>query len=317
MDEEIIIKPYDPILTKESDIIYKLQNPQEMDAINAIAKNLEDLANESRIKLRIEDVPTTALDVSQVELLRKHIKSQNAWKKLFSQAMDLSNIPQASRCEEAIYIPWWSESVLHVSDEKYEKGKLSLDMSLKHSYVTQLIRLGKIVDPVEKTMSIMGVVITSPCSEIVLGLRGGNSYSGTIMSVPAGSVKYHSGKNPIFESFYAELFEELGLTRKDVVSTELIGRLSGGMIKDNPHYVIRMKTNTSFSEIKDRWNSSAKDRKEHRDIFAYNPENKDLVYNSFSIQQAIQDNLPETSKANQNTILPHCTAALSLHYQNK
>jgi hypothetical protein len=310
---------YFPALKPGQDIGYNyLQKENDLRAGKEISSSIEEIVNRTRAELGVADIPPISLDKAKAEELRQAIKSQKPWKENFHFLMNLAGIPAESQSEDAIYLPWWNDLLLHVSDEKYEKGKLSLDASIAHSYATQLLRRGKIKAPPMKAISISNVLITSD-DFIVLGWRGGHNFGDTIMSVPAGSIEYHTGKDPIFESLTAELDEEVGLSQDDVVSAELIGKLNGGMIEGNPHYVTRVKTTRSLAQTLKHWDI-AKDYKEHKHMFGY-PDDCQFVSNRiknnlFNISKANQENMSATTPENTGAILHQCAAALLVHYIN-
>ncbi len=232
--------------------------------------------------------------------------------------MNLAGIPAEAQSEDAIFLPWWNDLLLHISGDKYEKGMLTLEATTAHSYATQLLRRGKIKTSPLKAISISNVLITAD-DFIVLGLRGGYNFADTIMSVPAGSIEYHTGKDPIFESLDAELVEEVGLTKEDVISAELIGKLSGGMIEGNPHYVTRIRTNKSFNDVLNRWNTAI-DYKEHRELLAYrddfNSVCRVIKAKLFDKSKADPDHIEKTTPANTGAILHQCAGALIAHYMS-
>jgi hypothetical protein len=295
-----------------------LQKEEDLRVNREISGNIEDLVNSTRAELGIAEIPPIALDKVKAEELRQAIKSQKNWKEHFHYLMNLAGIPPESQSEDAVYLPWWNDLLLHVSDERYKKDELSLDASIAHSYATQLLRRGKIKAPSMKAISISNVLITSD-GFIVLGWRGGHNFADTIMSVPAGSIEYHTGKDPIFESLATELDEEVGLSQADVVSAELIGKLNGGMIEGNPHYVTRVKTAKSLAQTLKHWDA-AKDYKEHKHMFGY-PDDCQFVSNRiktnlFNIAKANQDNMSMTTQDNIGAILHQCAGALIVHYMS-
>lgn len=318
--DDITTELYTPTVEEGQTRYFFPQSEEEISKISVISRDIADLVNDTRKELKIVDILPINLNTHQAEELRQAIKSQNAWKEYFHQLMDISNIPKEARNETVINLPWWNAPLSHISEERYQEGSLSLDLSIAHSYITQLIRYGKIDISLNigKPISLSNNLITSD-NFLILGWRGGHNLRDTIMSVPAGAVEYHSGKDPIFESLYAELKEEVGLTKKDVVSAELIGKLSNGMVKNNPHYVTRVRTSLSLSDVLKLWGAS-EDYREHKHILAYP--------NDFSfISNRIKDNMYDESKvdpdvpsrttpANIGTILPHCAATILAHYNN-
>jgi hypothetical protein len=313
-----IERVYEPAFTPGQGIFYNLyrQNPGDITAAGEVSTRIEELVNATRAELGVAHIPPVALDNIKTEQLRQAIKSQKAWKQSFNQLMDVYKVPSEARSEEAIFLPDWNDSILHVVNDSYHEGKLLLDVTVAHSYITLLLRAKKISALGSKTMSISNVLITSD-NFIVLGWRGGHNFADTQMSVPAGSMEYHTGKDPIFESLDAELEEEVGLTKADVVSAELIGKLSGGMIEHNPHYVTRIRTIKSFNEVLEHWNTAV-DYKEHKELLPYINDSRcicnEIKTLLFDKSKAEPDHIEKTTLANTGAILPQCAAAILTHY---
>jgi hypothetical protein len=297
---------------------YYLQKPADLRAASEISSRIEEIINAAKAELGVANIRPIALDKAKREELGKVIKSKEAWKQSFNQLMDVYKIPSEIRSEEAIFLPDWNNSILHVVKDDYKEGRLSLDVTVAHSYVTMLLRTQKIPTLGSKTMSISNVLITAD-NFIILGWRGGHNFADTIMSVPAGSIEYHTGKDPIFESLDAELMEEVGLTPNDMINPELIGKLSGGMIGGNPHYVTRVRTKKSFNEVLEHWNI-AMDYREHKELLAYPDDchsmSKMIKARLFDKSKADPDpkKIHMTTPANTGTILPQCAAAILVHY---
>jgi len=139
-------------------------------------------------------------------------------------------------------------------------------------------------------MSVAPILVTLD-NKIVLGVRGGHRYSDTIMTVPAGAIEYHSGENPLFETAYAEINEETGLTKEDISNITLIGRVFDHTLQRNSLYVFSAETKLTFAELEQHWNVS-KDQMEHKQLIPLD------IFPEGNIVNYVMDHLYHPDKIN-------------------
>jgi hypothetical protein len=321
-----VAKIYDNPLREDSDIelVYNINQNTKTEIIGVI-QDLEGLVEQKRGELGVLDTKPLNLPAEKAEELRKAIKSTAQWKEDFNRlvnilAPEFNSLSQEER-ENIIQVPWWNSVLLFRENEDYNSSKDSLKLyaTLAHSYISQLMRSHKIANAKKDSMSVSSVLTTAD-GLIVLGWRGGHTYKNTIMSVPAGSVEYHTGKNPLFETIYAEHFEETGLTKEDLKSVELIGRVNDNAIANNSLYVFRSKTKMTFAELLKLWGSSM-DRREHKYLIPLNdnPQNilEHIRQNGYDESKADKDKPSVTTEINVGSILPPCVGTLLLYCTQK
>lgn len=313
-------------LTEESKIIFNYTGQEDRrEKLVEITNGFKAIIEQKREELSLSEIRPIDLKPEQAESLRNSIKSDKIWTERFNAVLsyltpEYKNVDLTALLK-AVPLPWWNSPLLFCKGDRYDASPASLvlDAELSHSYITQLRRYlmnycsVQLEEACSKPISIINLLITNDNS-IVLGLRDGHNLADTIMTVPAGSVLYHTGKNPFFETLYAEHFEETGLTKEHIHSVELIGRLDGHAIKDNPHYVSRSKINLSYDDLSKLWRSM--DQKEHKELLRYedNPEFilNELIQNTHD-SSGIHDGNPVIAK-DKRAILPQCGASLLAHY---
>lgn len=265
------------------------------------------------------------LSNDQAKLLSERIKEDELWRNSFYDIVEalapaLTNTPLENLLE-AIHLPWWNKGlVFRQSSEEpdqYQPDEPSLIVParLSHSYITQLKRAKKLPPTTEDSASISNVLLTAD-GLLVLGYRAGRSYPHTLMTIPAGSVDYHSGKSPIFETFYAEHLEEDNLVPEFMESVEFIGRVFDCKQSKNSLYVSRTKTELSFAKLLKLWNTSS-DRREHTFLVAFNND-PNLILEAvqeqgYDHEKADQKKPSNTTMENVGRILPPAIASLLLH----
>ncbi len=295
------------------------QDPSIKQQINNTNQCLDDIIYQKRKELGIENIRPIDLPEGKAEELKRAIKSESSWHNYLKELVSVL-APEIGQedISEAIYLPWWNAELVVCKDDSYnpELPSLSMNIKLSHSYLSQLINYRKLVRSNDDAISISNVLISRD-NFIVLGVRAGNKYAGTIMNIPAGSVEYHTGKNPLFESFYAEYEEEIGLKPEHIEKAELIGKISKFRLENQSHYIFRTKANLSFEELIKIWNASY-DKREHTSLKKYknNPDTmiKAIIHRRYDPIKEDSDNPTKTTPANKGKILPQCSASLILHF---
>ncbi|MCX6707447.1 MAG: hypothetical protein NT001_04895 [Candidatus Woesearchaeota archaeon] len=290
--------------------------------MRGVKDRLDILISAKREYLGLSKVKPIHMSRDQAESLRQSLKTDRQWINNFEELIGLLapklNSLTLDEKLAPINIPWWNAGLLFSSRDHYDEtaGSLELDATISHSYITQLIRSQKPGEQRGKTISVSNLLITSD-DLIVLGYRGGQNLPDTIMTVPAGSVEYHTGRNPLFESMYAEFAEELGLRKEDMQTIELMGKITTRAFINNPHYTFRSRTRLSFEDVKKVW-SESEDQREHKHLVSF-PDNPDHMIReirrlSYDISKANPDKPALTTNENIGKILPQCAAAVLLHY---
>ena len=210
----------------------------------------------------------------------------------------------------------------YLSDASDGERALIVTADVSHSYLTLVTRsekLAKLIETQAKvdSMSISGVIETAD-DQIVLGLRGGFTYSDTFMTVPAGSIDYHSGRNPLFETFDAEVGEEVGLS--DLSDVRVLGRIYDFTLGNNSHYVFGARTPLTFGEAATVYKGALENR-EHRHLMGI-ANDGELILNlaarlRFDRSVMDKERPSVTVAANRGSMLPPAVAGLLLYYRSK
>lgn len=322
----IISEVYSNPLLESSPIHVNYANPDfDLKNVREARDTINAIVQEKRSNLGLANIRELNLLSNQTELLRNEIINDSRWRKELYEivsvlAPDFSNVDAQTKAE-AILMPWWNAAVLAHQSAVYNQAmpELSIDAVVSHSYITQLAR-SSIMSPQPKTeaMSISNVLITND-DFVVLGLRGGNNCANTFMTVPAGSVEYHTGKNPLFETLYAEHFEETGLSKDEIKSAEFIGRVSDPHGRYT-HYISRTHIGLSFGELISLW-GSAMDNREHKFLISIKDHPQEAINNirlhNYRPECANPKSEGSTTLENVNTILPQAAASLLVHYAQR
>ncbi len=306
-------------LVKESTISYHFQQaPEVSQRVSSLTEKIGEI-----VKTRLGQVNPLAISREEAAIIAKRIKDNPQWQNHFQELLSIL-APQVrpDAVIDAISHPWWNKKGLFRAspdeDDLYEKGNAQLELNVvtSHSYVTQLMYLPDIELPRLDSASISNVLLTRD-NQIVLGLRGGQSYSDTYMVVPAGSLEEHSGRNPLFETHTNEFKDETGaeLTEKDKV--ELVARIYDHTLGHKSEYVFRTTTDQEFPEIVSHW-TTAVDKKEHKRLEAFenDPEFmlKQIRDKIFRPEYRDSKNPVFTTKENMGTILPPAAGAILAHF---
>ncbi len=316
---------YEEPLTEESPIrMHYSAGPEESARIGQVKDRICAIIDKKRESLGLAEARPINLTLEQAERLRQEIKSDAEWIGCFREVVDVL-APELKTLElsdqlNSIQIPWWNAALLFRERDRYDpRTGLEIDVKMSHSYVTQLMRAGKLPKISQDSASISNVLITND-GLVVLGLRGGHTYSHTIMTVPAGALEYQSGRNPLFETLYAEIFEETGLSREDITIAELEGRVSDKTIGRNSLYVFGSRTKLSFAELLEVWERSI-DQREHEYLLAQRDDPQSVLetirHRNYDPTKANPEKPAVTSLGNVGSILPPCAASLLTRYTKR
>jgi len=303
-----------PLVEKDIITSYNI-SPQIITQAKAIQNFLTQDIDDIKNKLGLQDIAPITLPEEKAEELRQKIKSDKTWIKHYQDLVSLLTPDlDLTKAFDKIFLPWWNASQIGLISDKYSGENLNLNVAFSHSYLTQLIRRnqeGLKIDPV----SISGVLITSD-NLLVLGYRGGHTYSNCLMTTPAGSVEPHSEKNPLFESFYKELYEENKLNKKDLSQLKIMGRVRDHTLCEQSLYVFRAKTKLSLGELMEKWRTS-EDKREHRYLvpFLNNPETflEDLKENNYQTPKVAGLKV-KTTYENVGTFVPPGAISILSHF---
>jgi hypothetical protein len=284
---------------------------------------IDRIIEEKRDMLGIGHIRPLNLSKENAETLRQAIKKDQRWQEQVL-AITKTLAPKTAHTprEElltAIQIPWWNGAVLHLVGDSYDDGTLNIDSGITHSYISQFMRTQKTATTNQDSMSVSNILLTKD-DVVVLGMRGGHTYSDTIMCVPAGSAEYHSGKNPLFETLYAEHEEEVGLTQDDFDSTTLLGKIADKTLGRNSLYVFRTRTNLTYQEVVERYNS-ALDNREHKSLIPLEDDAEKtidfIVKHRYDPAKANPTTPAITTEENKGSVLPPCVGSLLVHYAER
>lgn len=260
------------------------------------------------------------------------IKSDMEWRQAFERLAKVLapglDLEQILSDKDAIPRPDWnSEQFGLLAYEHNPDTGLHVKGQYSHSYFDMISQAknsdGKSAKyPVLKLdpLSVVGVLFSSE-GYLVLGYRGGHNFADTVMNLPAGSAEPHSCANPLAESLFdKELPEETGLHRDD------INRRYSGLIGITEDYastakrsyaVFELNSNLSFRELNSLWQSSARDRNEHRRLLIY-PDDEDFLIDVINSQRFNYDpaSLPlaNTVPENHDVWLPQCAVNVLTSY---
>lgn len=320
---------YETPLTEDSliEMVFK-EDKSVQERVNEAKDLVDRVVEEKRRNMgALSGVEPIDLTSAQALALRVSIRRDRWWQDGFREIVG-SLAPEVKGSDlgdlmKAIRIPWWNKSLVfregaEVGDVYSGVGKGSLEIKARfsHSYITQLARSGNLDLGNQDSASISNVLVTKD-GLLVLGYRGGHTFSDMLMVVPAGSVEYHSGKNPLFETFYAELNEELGLRGEHLDSVSLIGRVFDNTLSSNSLYVFETKTSLSFREVMEVWSSSV-DRKEHKYLVPLVDEaDKVLEIMGGQVYDPSKEDKERPSKTtleNVGAIVPPAAVSLLTHY---
>lgn len=184
---------------------------------------------------------------------------------------------------EAIYIPNWRElayaldipNILLVSpnnfaqstDPSHDASDLSavpspeneinpknLDVIVVSSYNVQAVRKGfdKSITP----MGLQGLMLTAD-NKYVFGVRGGEVDAGLACVSPCGNLTREKGiENPIFDNYYVESLEELGINKDHIENIRLLGYQTDPKPFRSVNFILFSEAPVSSKILKDLHNSA-------------------------------------------------------------
>lgn len=315
----------EPISSSQIDermgVHYNLRSADQ-EQLTGWVKTIDEVVRAKRHELRVEHIRPLHLSSSQAEELRMAIKSDQQWKETCGQmihyfAPDLSEEDQQT-VTTSITLPWWNALQLFRQGKRfeteYDNGRLRLNLDLSHSYITQLMRSGKIAKRDHDSASISNILLTSD-KLLILGYRGGHNLPHTLMTIPAGSLQYEGGRDPLFGTLQTEMEEEVGAVPLD--DLQMIGRIFDYTIGKNSLYVSRSVTLVPFSEVLNRWNG-AEDKREHEYLIAIEDDPEKVLAvlkrKQYDPTKANTEKPGQTTIENAGRILPPAIGSLLLHY---
>ncbi len=245
--------------------------------LRAATDGLRGLEDEKRASFEYgpaEEIPGIALDAKYGEGSRKKLHaamtSDPRWMDIYMAVVRASAgepVEPYEKLAGTIYLPDWNELNAVVHEVNFDGDRVSGEFGTAHSYVSQLKRRGKMQDGLEP-VSVYGNVMTLS-AETVIGKRGGMSYPGGHMTIPAGSLKvYDNLGKPDANMLWGirdELHEEIGFDAFHRVGVEgLVGVFKDPTLRG---FVFSVPTLLTESEIRKIWEKSV-ERKEHESIFS-------------------------------------------------
>ncbi len=312
---------YAPPLTRESGITFNYtQGPDasQIERVVVARDAITVIVDQKRSDLGVAHIRPLNLAKDQAQLLRTAIKEDKEWRRLYSEilstlAPELASINLEGQLE-SMQVPWWNASLLARLDEHYDNRSLQVEAAFSHSYVESLM-YSEEARKKRDLMSISGVLVTSD-EKVVVGLRGGHRFADVVMTTPAGSVEYHSGKNPLFETADAEFMEELNLSNEEIHQLSLLGRVINKTHSQSSLYVFSGKTSLSFLELQNVWGRS-KDQMEHKELIAIDNDPKALLEyilaHPYDPAKANQANPAATTPENIGSFLPQGAISILLY----
>jgi hypothetical protein len=329
---------------KEEDIVTNYQVGKDIILqSDDVMADLKTAIDRKRNDMNLGDIVPISLPEDKALELKDAIWSDVKWLDSYDSLLklllpDLKIDPVSSARD--LFIPWWNSPQLGLISDKYTSIKdinktvndLEINAFYSHSYIDLLVRTGKYPDIKLDPCLVIGVLISND-GHLILGMRGGQSFGDTFQAVPAGSAEPHSGKNPIFESFYdKELPEETGLTKDDLLMDEsgLVGRAIDYSLqkkqKQRSYYVFRTVSKLDLEKVIEKWDNS-EDKREHKGFvsFSSHPEKflPVLKYRGYDYDMAIDYSeknnlqLSVTAPANIGTILPPAIISIMTDYVQK
>ena len=292
--------------------------------VKSLTKQIRDIERQKRAVVGIDQgIPAMQIGTDKRRELWAAMKSDPAWVRAYEQIIKLTAPDvDAGAVVGSIALPDWNDdSALFRVDDNYDISTGSLEVRAKpaHTYLTQLLRAGVVHDD---SASISNALITSD-ELIVMGWRGGQSFYNIIMAMPAGSLEYHTGCNPLFETWEKEMKEETGLSPELLGETSVVARVVDQTTQRNSSlYVFRTNLPVSFAELQYFWIKNAADRHEHKFLLPFDDNNPDLVLrlfseNTYSREAANPVKPSATTPANVGTVLPPGAITVLAHYAQR
>jgi hypothetical protein len=307
---------YEPAFFESSDIIYKPSTDFRVEGLEGAVSEIKGIVEQKKSQMGRGGINPLELTPEERRELNRRVKADTSWQIYLADIVDrfAPGFEDLDAATDSINRTWFNSVLLFSRGDEYDPSDntLKLDATAGHSYITQMLEQGLLPDFGYGSASVINLLMAEDC--FLLGVRDGTNKAHTIMTVPAGSAEFHTGKNPLFESIYAEFGQETGLMPCDIEEIALIGKISGHEIGGTPHYVFCSNTLLSISEVVERWFERAIDRREHRFLVPIpkNPSSilKELAMNSIDTERIDKDNRSETTIGNVNTMLAQCGGAL-------
>lgn len=256
------------------------------------------------------------------------LKSDSQWFNSFKSILNLFDVDAApEQVVQNINRPWWNALQVNLSEDRYSPQEgYSITGKVSHSFIAMLGDAGSKTRTLPKydvqtkfqPISVGNVLFTSD-NKLILGYRGGESFSEVIMVVPAGSAEPHLEQGAIWGSYSKENLEEIKFTKKEYQSAELVGRATESLVaRGGWHYwAFRTRTQMTSDQVKEHW-SNAVDRKEHHHLEVYDAAPEKLLdlmkTNQWDIDKADSKALSKTTPENRGKWLPQCSLCVLTSY---
>ncbi len=150
-------------------------------------------------------------------------------------------------------LPEWREDILCIPGRNSKLNFKNPEMRTSTSYHAQAIRDFGVDGAFPATIT--GIISTSD-KKLILGLRAGFVQNGKMSIVPIGYLNAKHTNNHIFEQFYDESVEEIGIDRSEYIETNLIGYQTDPDFTRGINFVLQARTSLDSQEVQKRYNRS-------------------------------------------------------------
>ena len=307
---------YEPAFFEKYNIVYTPSAGFRVEGLEGVVSEINGIVEQKKRGMEKGGANPLTLTPEERKELNSRVKADTSWQIYFADIVDrfapgFENLDAATN---SINRTWFNSVLLFSRGDEYDQfdNTLKLDATAGHSYITQMLEQKLLPGFEYGSVSVINLLMAEDC--FLLGVRDGANKAHTIMTVPAGSAEFHTGKNPLFESMHAEFLQETGLEPGDIDEMALIGKISGYEIGGIPHYVFCSRTKLSISEVVERWFEKAIDRREHRFLVPIPKKSesilKELAMNSIDPEKIDKEHISATTIGNVNTMLAQCGGAL-------
>lgn len=196
--------------------------------------------------------------------IAQEIRGSRAWREVTLPLLKLIGINLTlDQVAEGIILPTWNEPLADIR-HRYDGDGLLVQARAIHSYISSLLRTGFVEEYNLNPAGVVGIVHNQ--SSMVLGFRGGQVQRGAKNPLPAGSINpINSSGDLLFDTFYRELGEELGMQGEHIRDLRLVGSTQDHAYTRISLFVFDALTDLTDQEIYARWRSG-EDRFEHSDL---------------------------------------------------
>ena len=309
------IEPYERSLIENCDFIISSENGNEAEYLS-IKEDLEEIIYRHKRQFELHDKNMLDINPASAASLKNSIIADKEWQQILDRIINIEdkniNI-EYDNIGQIFHIPWHNELIMMEKEQHYDGQNLYFSGKLGHSYTTYLNRF--LTNEGAKRAGINSIVITED-NIILLGLRGGNSYSNVIFTMASGGLAYLGNKNPFIETIKKEHQEECHITPEKIDTIELIGRISDDAYS-SPHYIARTKLKITYEHFIEEW-EKASDKNEHKRIIALPNDPEAIIEfdkeHKFDASKINIHNPALTSIENYGKILPIASASVLCHH---